>query len=384
MKQLTPRLMMSRSRRKRCAPGPVSRSSRRIARWLTLAVAVALVSALPAAAESFTFSSDRLMIGNLIGQITVEGHSGRDFEVDVEVRGRDATPDAIRFEQREGTSAQLALVFPDERRFVYPEWRGRTSIDRRHWDRRQASGFAELWKMIFGRDITVRGSGSGMELWADVTVRVPSGAELEVFHGVGDILAADVSGDLTLDSYSGKIEASDIRGSLEADTGSGSVDVERVDGDLTVDTGSGGVVLSSISGRYVKVDTGSGSVRASEVQTDDLAIDTGSGRVVAERVIADDADIDTGSGSVRLMLDEMGGGRFRIDTGSGSITLGVPASASARVDADTGSGGIHIDVPDVRLLNSGRDHATFVIGSGDADIELDTGSGGIRVEASEG
>ena len=65
----------------------------------TLVLGGALLGALggPAQAEqtqSFRLEGRSLFVGNLIGEITIEGHDGSGFEVEVAVRGKDS--DRIR------------------------------------------------------------------------------------------------------------------------------------------------------------------------------------------------------------------------------------------------------------------------------------------------
>jgi hypothetical protein len=343
------------------------------------------VLAVPLAAteldESFTFESRSLSLGNLIGEIEVEGHSGDAFEVDVRVRGRDATRDALRFETRRGTNGRLSIRFPvdEHRRFVYPELgrRGSVSLQRPEDDR---DGLLAEILAAFSRDrIRVSASGPGVELWADVTVRVPTGASLEVDHGVGKVRLRRVEGSLDVEISSGSVEGEDVTGELAVDTGSGSVELARVRGRLAVDTGSGRVELADYDGPGLEIDTGSGSVEATSIHSRSLVIDTGSGGVRAERVRCDDALIDTGSGSVVLALDELGPGDIDVATGSGSITLLVPGSVSAEVRADTGSGGIDVDLPEVSTFSRGRNEVHFRVGEGRSRVRLDTGSGSIRI-----
>jgi hypothetical protein len=319
-------------------------------------------------------------VGNLIGEINVEPANGSRFEVVVEVQGRDAKADSIRFERREGARAMLDVVFPvqKERRYVYPEL-GRGTTNFRLREDRDRGWLRELIAAVASPEIKVTGSGSGHELWADVTIRVPAGSRLVVKHGVGKVFARNVDADLSLDVTAGQVDGEALRGEVRISTGSGSVTLDGVDGELLVDTGSGAVKVANVRGPSVSIDTGSGRVVLEDIETKDLLVDTGSGSVNAERVRAGSATVDTGSGSVVLALLEMGSGRFDIDTGSGSITLLLPALASADVQADTGSGGIKVDLPSVQTLHRERDEMRFRVGSGAAQVRLDTGSGAIRV-----
>ena len=361
-----------------------------------LALALLVITS-PAVAEdfdeSFTFDATTLRLSNLIGAIDVEGHDGADFQVDVRVRGEDASRDEITFEVEEGSTTTLRIVFPDERDFVYPEL---GSNSRTRFGLGEGGG----WN-IFGRDtIEVRGRGRGLEMWADVTIRVPRDAELVVRHGVGGIEALDVNAHLDLGVRSGHARAQRVNGDVELDTGSGHVAVEAITGALRVDTGSGHVEAVDVNGPRMLIDTGSGNVRLVDAQGDHIEIDTGSGKVEVSRatfgeitidtgsgsvdceeLAADDLSIDTGSGSVSVDLVRLGDGEFHVDTGSGGIRFSMPASASAHVWAETGSGGVDLDVAGARIVKEKRDEIEFEVGDGAARIELETGSGGIRIAA---
>ena len=348
---------------------------------LPLILVLLSVPALAGVEKQHSFSGDNLTVTNLIGTIRVEGHGGSDFEVHVSIEGDAAAADLIRVETREGADAGLAVVFPIEQhtRYVYPELgsSSKTTLslkdDGRGWVSRILGG-------VMGSDhIEVRGSGSGLQVWADVTVRVPSGSSLKVSHGVGRVEADGVSAELVLKVRSGSVAAADIHGDLNVDTGSGNVAVTDVTGDLNVDTGSGNVAVAEVTGD-VLVDTGSGNVEIESIRAVSINIDTGSGRVRASSVSADEVEIDTGSGSVVLELDRMGDGEFNVDTGSGSISVKLPPGASARLKADTGSGGIDLDLGGAaQILHQDRDSLVAQLGEGGARVDLDAGSGSIRI-----
>lgn len=364
---------------------------------LATAALLALTLTRPASAEydqSFRFDAESLRVGSLIGAVTVEGHSGSEFLVDIQVRGEDAEAGVLEFDAREGRSAQLMVRFPDgERRYVYPEL-GRGSRSTFSPNRN-----GSWWSELIGSDkIEVRGSGNGLELWADITVKVPQGGELIFGNGAGRITASNVDGDLELLTRVGSIEATAIDGSLLADTGSGHVEIDGVRGILLVDTGSGHVDATDVEGDKITIDTGSGHVnlrraKAPEVMVDtgsgnveieglvssEVVVDTGSGGVDASDIEADRVEVDTGSGSVTIDLTRMGSGNFVVDTGSGSITFVMPENASAHVEAETGSGGIDVRVADAQMIRDKRDHVEFEVGDGQASVQLDTGSGRIRV-----
>ncbi len=294
--------------------------------------------------ESFRFGEDHFCLVNMVGAISIEPASGSEFEVEVTVRGDDAEPGLLEFDADRGRNSELVILFPleNERTYVYPRL-GRWSNSSFRYPRRPGEERSWIDRLGLGKNgpkVKVKGSGRGLEVWADVTVRVPRDGELRVRHGVGSI------------------RAEKIRGSCEFDLNSGDVDVRHVDGDLVIGTGSGDVAVAEVRGN-LHVDTGSGDVRAAKVS--------------AESVL-----IDTGSGSVRLELDRMGNGDFEIDTGSGGIELRLADDASAHVRASTGSGEIDVNLDGTRIRNS-EDDVSFKVGGSNANVRLDTGSGGIRI-----
>ncbi len=329
--------------------------------------------------EQISLQAESLELNNLIGEITVVGHGGGGFEVEVRARGRDATRENLTVETREGADAAVSIRFPREDRFVYPRLgaNSKTRLDRNPG----GDGFSGFLSSLFGGGgrVTVAGGGRGVELWADVTVRVPEGGSISIQHGVGTIAAEKLDGRVALHVRSGEVEARSVRGEVLIDTGSGKAVVEDVEGALTIDTGSGSVRVARVRGAEVGVDTGSGEVRLEDVDAGSLTIDTGSGSVRGESLGADEATIDTGSGSVSVGFVRIGDGDFLIDTGSGSIEVTFPADASARVDADTGAGRIRVDFPGAEIRRMEEDEAEVVIGAGNAHFVLDTGSGTIRI-----
>lgn len=313
----------------------------------------------------FTIAGESLSIVNLVGEIRIEAGTGSDFEIDVAVRGRDAGPDVIRFDQANGSDAHLYIQYPlkKEKTFIYAGM-GHGSNSSfgaprgTAWDE-SATGDGSIFHRG-NRQVRIRSNGHGLEVWADVTVRVPAGRELKIRHGAGRITARGTTGDLVLDSSVGEVEVEGIKGQVSVDTGSGEVTIQGTVGDLVVDTGSGSVSLVRCRGGKIGVDTGSGSVEAEDIEADDLRIDTGSGGVTAA-------------------LTRMGTGSFIIDTGSGSIDLRVPADASADIRADTGSGSISLDLGQARLRQHSRDEVAVTLGAGEADVTLDAGSGSIHI-----
>ncbi len=377
-------------------------SSRRPGIGTVLAAAVLVaVPALGEFDESYRFDAESLTVSSLIGKVDIGPATGSQFEVEVSVRGADGVPGNIKLEEStRGSRARLAVEFPvdEERRYVYPGFSRRRA---QLWSAQRSGSeslLGEILRSISGRRIRIERTGSGLEAWADVTIRVPEGRALKVELGAGDIDVSDVTADLDLNTRAGMAEAAglvgdveigvgsgglavqDVRGRLVMDTGSGKARLDRFEGDvLSIDTGSGSVTVTEVSAEEIDIDTGSGGVTVNGLEAKWLSIDTGSGNVRIESAGADAAVIDTGSGSVHLALERMGDGKFEIDTGSGGIVFLVPDDLSARFDIDIGSGGIDVEVPIAKTLHKSRGEMRFIAGDGDANVVLDTGSGSVRV-----
>jgi len=297
--------------------------------------------------REFAFDSEELKIDNLIGAVTIVPAGDDVFRVIVHVRGSDAAEDLLDFSVSHGSQGKLAVIFPvdDHRDYVYPPMgaNSRATVTSNDADNDNSSWLKKIFHGGRGRRINVRGKGDGLELWADLTIEVPRGGSLGAVQRVGRIDAADVAGNLVLDTSSGNVAARGIQG------------------DVGVDTGSGDVKLENIEGGRVVADTGSGDVSAKGIRT---------GRVV----------LDTGSGDVWLQPVQLDRGEFMVDTGSGDVTLVLPDGASARISADTGSGRVDNRVRGAMIRTATRDELDMTVGDGGAKVSLDVGSGSIVIK----
>jgi len=335
---------------------------------LALALALGLATGV-GAQETHRLSGGEVTIYNLAGQAEIVRGSGSDVVVRVTRGGADASRLEIQTGEVSGRQT-LRVVYPDDQ-IVYPEMgRGsRTSVHVR--DDGTFGGGSR------GDEVDIRGSGRGLEAWADLVVEVPAGKDFALHLAVGKAEVRGVEGDFALHTGSGSIGATDVSGSLTLDTGSGSATATGVRGDLSVDTGSGSVTVRDVSGGEVKLDTGSGGVRGGGIEATSLRVDTGSGSIELDEVSCPEVVLDTGSGGVDLVLLK-DVDLLDVDTGSGSVTIHAPADLGGEVDIETGSGGIDLDFA-VEVNRVRRDHVIGRLGDGRGRIRIDTGSGSVRL-----
>jgi hypothetical protein len=334
-------------------------------------VVAALVATPVAAQEVVRVSGDDVAIYDLAGRVEIVRGGGPDVVVRIERGGDDAASLRVETGDLEGRPT-LRIIFPDDE-IVYPEMgRGsNTTVSVR-----EDGTFGDGGRRD-GDRVRVRGSGSGLEAWADLVIEVPPGRTVSTYVAVGVMDASGVSGNLRLDTGMGRVTARDITGALDIESGSGRVVVEGVEGSLRLDTGSGSVEVSEVRGDQVQIDTGSGGVTALAIETPRLRIDTGSGSVELGEISSTDVVVDTGSGRVDIeLLTDVD--RLVLDTGSGSVVVRVPADIGAMVEIDTGSGGIDLDFP-LEVSSVRRDRVQGRLGDGDGTVRIDTGSGSVRI-----
>lgn len=332
-----------------------------------------LARPLRAQTERHRISGDRVAIYNLAGKVRVESGGGSDVIVEVTRGGRDG--DQLRVEQ--GTlrgRETLRIVYPSDH-IVYPMLdRGDRSTIRVRDDGTWGNDSGDSDR---GSRVQISGSGSGLEAYADIIVRVPRGQQIVIHDAVGEAHITSVDADLTLDVASASVTAERTRGHLKLDTGSGSVTVSDAQGDLDLDTGSGGVTIRGVRGQSLHMDTGSGSIQGGDIDVADLKADVGSGGVRLDRVRATQVAVDAGSGSTELELLSTVD-RMKVEAGSGGVTIHLPASQSANLDIETGSGGIDTDF-DVQVTRFERSHMVGRIGDGRGQIRIESGSGSVRL-----
>lgn len=338
---------------------------------LTLALGAYLAPQLVEAQEEVRLQGQDVAVYNLAGEIEIVSGGGSDVVVQVMRGGGDADQLSVETIQVDGRET-LVVRYPDDR-IIYSEM-GRNS---RTQLRVRSDGTFGDGGRIRGDEVEIRGSGRGLEAWADLRITVPSGKELAVYLAVGEAEATDLTADLLIDTGSGRIRAFGITGNVDLDTGSGSVVAEGIRGDLNIDTGSGSVRVADVEGDDVMLDTGSGGVEANGIRASRVEVDTGSGEISLSAVSSPDVYLDTGSGRVEVdLLQDVND--LVIDTGSGSVVIRMPAGVGAEVEVDTGSGGIDVDIPlEVRQVR--RNYIRGLLGDGRGRIRVDTGSGSVRL-----
>lgn len=324
-------------------------------------------------AEQRSLRGQQISIYNLAGQLRAVAGTGDAVIVEITRRGADR--DQLRIETGAiGGRETLRIVYPSDR-IVYSDLRNRTRVTMRV--REDGTFSDEGWTRDSRDEVEIRGSGSGLNAFADVVVRVPRGQKIDLYLGAGRVEVANVEGDLLVDVAAAEVDIAGTKGNLTLDTGSGRVAVRDASGSLNIDTGSGGVTIDRVKGDILNIDSGSGGVQASDVDMRDLEADVGSGGLRFYRTKATNITVEAGSGGVDLeLLSPVE--NLEVETGSGGATIRLPATVGAELEAETGSGGFSTDF-EITTRRVSRNHVVGRIGDGKGRIRLEAGSGSIRL-----
>lgn len=163
-----------------------------------------------------------------------------------------------------------------------------------------------------------------------IHVRVPTGSDVEVFSGSGDLNARGTVGSVQVRTGSGEVYLHDA-GAVQVATGSGDVVADSLsDGDFK--SGSGDLRLGRASGR-IETKSGSG----------DLIIDSATD--VVATTASGDTRIGTLAGTARirsasgdLEVREATYGTINASSASGDVTVAVPAGTPVLLDCSSTSG----------------------------------------------
>jgi DUF4097 and DUF4098 domain-containing protein YvlB len=228
---------------------------------------------------------------------------------------------------------------------------------------------AELELGRSGREISIevdvpgrRRSGQ-IELDADLDIRVPSGARIEVETLSATVIVRGVTGAMEIDTMSGDVTVQTAPGGLEIETVSGRIDVTGAGGPIEASSVSGAVHLRGMA-RELRVESVSGDV---EVETADL-----------ER-----AEFELVSGSLHVASGLAPGARLDIEGYSGNVTLSLPTDVSASFRVETFSGNIDnaLGVEGQRTGDRGPGkRLELITGAGDARVHVETFSGNVELE----
>ncbi|MGZ4826989.1 MAG: DUF4097 family beta strand repeat-containing protein [Terriglobales bacterium] len=167
-------------------------------------------------------------------------------------------------------------------------------------------------------------------------------------------------------------------------TASGPVQVQGVSGDVVVDTDTGKVDVRNCNA-HVRVRTVGGPITLVDLNDSFVEATSVGGQVSLNNVTGKSVSVNTTGGPITYAGDFAGGGVYSLSTHSGNIDLKLPASASVDVTARSVTGAVENDFPltppvhPTMALAQGKSLAG-TSNSGASSVHLRTFSGRIRVK----
>jgi hypothetical protein len=199
---------------------------------------------------------------------------------------------------------------------------------------------------------------------ANLTLRVPRGARVEIDTVSADISVTNVRGEQSLQSVSGEVQTQAFDARVTASSVSGEVIVAGNGGKGAVHTEnvSGGTTVTGVRGDY-HGEVVSGEIRAVVAAARSLEISSVSGDLDVQADLAPDARVEMGSvsGALRLRLKPPVNAEFDIESFSGDIENCFGQKARDTSKYTPGS------------------ELSFTQGNGGARVEIETLSGTITV-----
>lgn len=260
----------------------------------------------------------RLHVQNIIGDVQVTGGSGRTVEISaIKKAGRHGEPEDVTVETIElGDGVALCVRYPGQRS---RRWEG-SSGEGEKGER----GTREQSRNPCSTSGNWNGNQDRNDTEVNFTIRVPAGLHLKIGTVSGDLAAADLDGELELNSVSGDV---------------------RLDGGR---------------GPRIELETVSGDVELLDIRSREVSGNTVSGSVTFRGPVLDD-------------------GAYDFTTTSGDISLGLPDRPNATLSAATFSGRFSSDLATTQPTGRRRHRYSATWGSGSARLDVESLSGDIRI-----
>src|SRR5580704_17735034 len=254
-------------------------------------------------------------------------------------------------------------------------------------------------------------SGANAQFYVQFEVAVPSGYNLDINTGVGDIETQDVGGTASLITEGGNIRAGrigfsgfrnaaqgrliaklttqgghiqlqDVAGNVDAFTAGGHIVAGNISGDAMLRSGDGHIRAGQISGR-AQLETDGGNITLKQAGSF-VSVRTGGGQIDFGEVRGS-VRAQTGGGGIRIITVS---GPMEVESNGGSICLTRVAGAvqaataggtiQAWINPDAGSSGGKVSLPGASQLSSGAgDIIVFLPRNLAANIDALVESGGL-------
>lgn len=204
----------------------------------------------------------------------------------------------------------------------------------------------------------------GRRLRRDVTVMVPSWADVGVRGRALDVTVTGVAGDLTVSTVEGEVSVSEAGGAVSVRTVEGEITIRHVRGSVVARSEGDDVRVEDVEGS-VDVASGSGDLALIDVRGASVRAETLDGDLVFDGVLRPD-------------------GTYGFYVHDGDVVLRLPRDVGARVSVSTFDGEFASEFPvRVERFSGGRSFE-FDLGDASARLEVEVFDGEIRLAVRDG
>lgn len=171
-------------------------------------------------------------------------------------------------------------------------------------------------------------------------IKVPEAYNVDFETGAGNIVIADLGGEVHGRTGAGNIDIGAITGVVEITSGAGNVNIEGAAEEVEVTTGAGNIKLNDVTG-FVRANTGAGNITARVTSQPD-----------------NDAKLETGAGNVTVYLSRDAGVFVDAVASMGSASCDYPLKIKGKWMTKSFEGEVNGGGPDL-YMRSGVGNVTL-------------------------
>ena len=199
----------------------------------------------------------------------------------------------------------------------------------------------------------------------DITIEVPSGSDLTLRLGGGDVTVTGRLGRVELRPGAGDIHLSEAAGETSVNLGAGNIAIDAISAPTTLVSGAGNIALGQISGE-TNLQLATGNVTIGRVAAP-TSVKASLGDLKIDEVTSD-LDIRTSFGNTKIK--RMVSGRLEYNGAAGEVKIGIPAGTPTWTDLSCRAGTVRNSLAPVGQPLPGQDHVELRITSASGVIEL--------------
>jgi Toastrack DUF4097 len=235
-----------------------------------------------------------------------------------------------------------------------------------------------------GNVITVRARSSNKPWWnfghsethGQYTIHVPKKFETDLHTEGGDVIAAEITGNMTAKTSGGKLAFKHLEGTLSANTSGGLIEVEDCRGPIKIETSGGDITVADGTGA-LSAKTSGGRIEVRNF-SGDTEVRTSGGNLRLQRITGKIIG-KTSGGSISASIPDDVVGDVKLQTSAGNVDVSLSVTAGVDIDASTSVGKIFSGLP-LETTEVDSEHLRGKLNGGGKSVKLETSVGNITIK----